>query len=194
MNPAVCDHIRLETHPSNVATPETPAVTGKSREMEELERDLYLKILAAESTREPWQLRPDEAIEDIFNGGDGFGSSLNRTEGTHDNLKVEALGEPGSLSEGEANPLKRNKRSWPAFPGFLTKRSDTSKQDVHDTISKTSGILQGGMTMQSHLPFAPQSHDQPKLEGRKGSSQFRELEEWEVRDDMRCWTVREPPS
>lgn len=50
-----------------------PSLSSKSRETGEMQ-DMYRKMLAASWVAQPGELKADECIEDIFSGGDGWGS------------------------------------------------------------------------------------------------------------------------
>lgn len=73
-----------------------PNLSSRNREMGEMQ-DMYRRTLAAFWTSQPGELKADEAIEDIFSGGDGWGK--NGRPGTSDEKDgVDMNSRPGSGS------------------------------------------------------------------------------------------------
>lgn len=52
-----------------------PSLSSKSRDAGEMQ-DMYRRTLAASWVAQPGELKADDCIEDIFSGGDGWGSHL----------------------------------------------------------------------------------------------------------------------
>lgn len=67
--------------PSHPGNPQhMPSLSSKSRDAGEMQ-DMYRRTLAASWVAQPGELKADECIEDIFSGGDGWGSHLGRRNG-----------------------------------------------------------------------------------------------------------------
>ena len=107
-----------------------PSLSSKSRDAGEMQ-DMYRRTLAASWVAQPGELRADDCIEDIFCGGDGWGSHLHAPNNHvkissssagedvdgHDQLGTDSRSRAGSssLTPGDANlqraPSQRSQRS-----------------------------------------------------------------------------------
>jgi hypothetical protein len=167
-----------------------PTLDIKSREADEQLRELYRRTLAADWTCQPGEMSADRCIEDIFAGGDGWG---NRIDGQDDSPTSDRL-IPGdysaSLSDSEARSgFKISKqRNWSGFFG----RRHHKRRSVPERIDKEEVLR---MRDTSHEVRSRGSFDQQvvemKDESEKGrGSRTHDLDEFEIRDDLRCWYLR----
>jgi hypothetical protein len=179
--------------------------------------EVYRQTLAAELLREPGQPSAEEVVEDIFTGGDGWtkfkqtqppGALSSNGGGDHD------AGSDGEHTN--KGPIRPNKRSWPDFVvgsgqsgqssgGILTARRpfpDTSTARLDG--QQHSQVLSGGFqmrrnnsrgsfgksddpfrTVKSRGNFVSSTHD-GDLDS-QWAGQVPEINEFDVRDDLKCW-------
>lgn len=132
---------------------DVPSLSASSREIGEMQ-DMYRRTLAAYWASQPGELKADDAIEDIFAGGDGWGKGgppriIRRT--SH-------LGTSPDLNDDESK-IDRDRVS------------DSSRMDNR---------------RRHQMGFG--RHKKYNTHARKGPG---EVDEFEVRDDLRSWTIGE---
>lgn len=162
-----------------------PAVTTKSREAGDELRELYRRTLAAEWTCQPGELHADKCIEDIFAGGDGWGNKLRPRDNHHRTMNgmsrpSDDSGSLNSLSDNEARNYHRvNNSNW---QGFFRSRQDL-KRTSRESLGKPSGGVKGRGSFE---------HQARQLKGdaeRGNISRAHELDEFDLRDDLRSWNI-----
>lgn len=164
-----------------------PTLDNKSREADEQLRELYRRTLAADWTCQPGEMSADRCIEDIFAGGDGWGNSVDGQDDSPTYDRLMPGGYSASLSDSEARATLKNgkQRNWSGFFG----RRHQKRRSVPERIDKEE-VLQ--MRDTSHVARSRGSFDQQevemKTESEKGHSRLAyDLDEFDVRDDLRCW-------
>ena len=172
-----------------ISSIDLPTLDNKSREADEQLRELYRRTIAADWTCQPGEMSADRCIEDIFAGGDGWG---NRVDG-QDDSPISDRAMPGaysaSLSDSEARAALKNskQRNWSGLFG----RRHQKRRSVPERIDKDE-VLQ--MRDTSHGVRGRGSFEQEEVEMKAESetgrnSHAHELDEFEVRDDLRCWRL-----
>jgi hypothetical protein len=164
-----------------------PTLDNKSREADEQLRELYRRTLAAEWTCQPGEMSADRCIEDIFAGGDGWGSRVDGQDGSPTSGRLMPGDYNASLSDTEArSTLKSGKqRNW---SGLFSRRHQ-KRRSVPERIDREE-VLQIRDT--SHGIKSRGSFDEQvvemKAESEKEHSRLaHDLDEFEIRDDLRCW-------
>lgn len=139
-----------------------PNLSSASKENGEMQ-DMYRRTLAAFWTSQPGELKADEAIEDIFSGGNGWGKSgrpevmdTRQPNGAHDNSS-----RPGS---GSATPNPEHDPPVAARP----RSSHSARAAI--------GMSTGRHKHSKH-------HRQPKGKG--------EIDEFDVCEDLKSWRIGE---
>ncbi|EEP77188.1 predicted protein [Uncinocarpus reesii 1704] len=141
-----------------------PSFHQRTAEYTEL-RDLYFRNLAASWASRAGELPPDQVIEDIFAGGDGWASgrpSLKRDDDED---------ETGSLSDAESRRTVRSKS-----PARSTRSGDSLGNHLR--------------SRSKHSDFSFSSDVGDKEHKGKGKRRKnREVSEFEVREDLRSWEI-----
>ncbi|KAI6858190.1 hypothetical protein KC323_g7076 [Hortaea werneckii] len=148
-----------------------PSLSSSNREVGEMQ-DMYRRTLAAHWASQPGELKADECIEDIFSGGDGWG----------------AHGRPPPLSTGDQSEqtteASGSGASTPRDPHSSQQEDSMGSRRQHQRMGNvTRGI--GSPRMMGHRYGR---YGQKMKVPRKGAG---ELDEFEVREDLRSWTVGE---
>ena len=143
-----------------------PNLSSHNKEMGEMQ-DMYRRTLAAYWSSQPGELKADDCIEDVFSGGDGWGKS----------------GRPELPSEAQQNRYasRPDSRSGTSTPN---PESDVQGRESRSKISNAGrGIMSMGGRHHKHSKGVG-DHRVPK----KGQG---EIDEFDVRDDLRSWGVKE---
>ncbi|KAI7330485.1 hypothetical protein KC315_g5656 [Hortaea werneckii] len=147
-----------------------PSLSSSNREVGEMQ-DMYRRTLAAHWTSQPGELKADECIEDIFSGGDGWGA-----HGRPPPISVGDQSEPTTEASGSG-------ASTPRDPHSSQQDSMGSRRPHQRMGNVTHGI--GSPRMMGHRSGR---YGQKMKVPRKGAG---ELDEFEVREDLRSWAVGE---
>jgi hypothetical protein len=143
----------------------TPSLNAKSRETGELQ-DMYRRTLAAYWAAQPGELKADECIEDIFAGGDGWGD---RAKPHHSRGKTRfAAGGDSSGSMSESGDLHRQS---------------------HETLRPGDAILGSPGGVRGRGSLEQQAHHMMVEAERKRHRPSHEVDEFEVREDLRSWML-----
>ena len=148
-------------------------MNDKAKEVGDDLKELYRKTLAAELTCQAGEPSADQVIEDIFSGGDGWGST--RDSDTASSRRAAE----DTWSDGEMRGLRENKRSWPDFQRMPLKQVNRESLGKSDEFR---GRARGS--------FGQARRPEMEKEWRVPAP---ELDELEVREDLRCWLSRPVP-
>ncbi|WEW55309.1 hypothetical protein PRK78_000738 [Emydomyces testavorans] len=141
-----------------------PSFHHRSQQFTELQ-DLYFRNLAASWACRAGELPPDQLIEDIFAGGDGWASGRPSLKLDDDDEDTGSLSDTDSRRTGRNRSPAHSTRSGNSLGSHLRNRSK------HLDFSFNSDI--GGK-------------DQKRTEKRRKN---REVDEFEVREDLRSWEI-----
>ena len=145
-----------------------PSLSAGSREAGELQ-DMYRRTLAAYWSAQPGELKADECIEDIFSGGDGWGD---REKPYDEPRRIRFVNGDSSGSLSESDSRKGS--------SILRKSHETLRPG--DTAPSPVSVRgRGSLEQQAH-----QMQAEAKRERRK---QYREVDEFDVRDDLCSWRL-----
>ncbi|TKA30954.1 hypothetical protein B0A50_01922 [Salinomyces thailandicus] len=142
-----------------------PSLSSANRELGEMQ-DMYRRTLAAYWASQPGEMRADECIEDIFSGGDGWGHS----------------GRPPPVGNPDASSATGSGTSTPNPDGDGAGVHSSRGSDLRHQQGAKAGRRMGNM---GHR-YGKSGHKMRVP--RKGAG---ELDEFEVREDLRSWTVGE---
>jgi hypothetical protein len=148
-------------------------------------RELYKKTLAAELSCQPGDPSADQVVEDIFAGGDGWGSVRDGSD-TASSRRGITGDDSGNWSDGEQPraALRENKRSWPDFPTVVRRMQAKHARDI---LNKADEQSRGSRNRSS---FGQSSHRTDLTMDKDFAGKVPDLDELEVREDLRCWISR----
>jgi hypothetical protein len=167
---------------------------NRSREAGELQ-DVYCRALAASWGAQPGELLADQCIEDIFSGGDGWGSK-------HAQDKVPAprqharSGVQSDEDDYEHLHLHRphHHHNRNRSSGSSRSMSTITGKSMGTTIGNytKSGEHPGHVSVSSRSSIDSQPHDSSSdssERGRFGYKHAQELDEFTIREDLMAWKL-----
>jgi hypothetical protein len=147
-----------------------PSLNTKSREAGELQ-DMYRRTLAAYWSAQPGELKADECIEDIFAGGDGWGDREKPYDYQQRGTRFLTGDTGGSMGENE----RRHSRS-----ASISRKSHETLRPG-DVMANASGSVRGRGSLEQ------QAHQMKVEAERKRHRPHYEVDEFELRPDLRSW-------
>jgi len=154
-----------------------PSVSSKGRDTNELQ-DLYRRTLAANwASQLPGELRADECIEDIFAGGDGWADKNKgwETAGNPSGTATPRDDDSNSLSDPDS---PRRKRHWLG--------GDLRRSKAH---ADARGHNHGHRRDHSKGSLEQQAHQMKASSRDWNAKRKNEVDEFDVREDLRSWDV-----
>ena len=171
-----------------------PSAASKSKDFSEAQ-DIYRRTLAASWACERGEMPPDKLIEDLFAGGDG--GKMNAPP---------ALRRLGNVFGAESRDESSNSSDADSRRGnikdFLTpdmsrsnhKRGGSGHHPTSSQTSVASGVSGRGSIEQqmqhSHSTYHGHGHSHGHSHGRRKVGEVREITEFDLRDDLRSWTIQ----
>lgn len=167
---------------------------NRSREAGELQ-DMYRRTLAASWAAQEGELPADECIEDIFNGGDGWKSKDKVSAPRKQNIS----GSQQSDEDEEKQEHRRRLHHSRTHSGSSIKSVSTIREtslgkgmghkhsksrDGIDVRSHVRGSSRGSIDSQHHG-----SSSEGSDRGRIGFKKAPEVDELEIREDLRAWKL-----
>ena len=146
---------------------------SKSRDHGELQ-DMYRRALAASWAANSSELPADKCIEDIFNGGDGWKYEKNERPGT-----------PRIIDENSASDehLHRHQRNF-------SSGSSHSQSTITVTRNKNRiGHKHNGSRESLEPDTGHETSSESSDRGRTGFRKVKEIDEFDVRDDLVAWQL-----
>ncbi|KAF2403618.1 hypothetical protein EJ06DRAFT_504834 [Trichodelitschia bisporula] len=152
-----------------------PTMQSKTRETGDELRDLYARTLAAQWTCQPGELSADKCIEDIFAGGDGWGSKVGGSDG---GVRFEGGGPRDDiLSDSEVRPRSKRGNNW----------SSGRRHDIRKVSRESLSNRRDDLDMHS-VPRARASFEQQAQHSNSDPRILNlEVDEFDVREDLRSW-------
>ena len=162
-----------------------PSMSSKTREIGELQ-DMYRRTLAASWAAQDGELPADRCIENIFAGGDGWGSS-----GSGDHLQIPTSKRNGDSteddgSEGESRARRGHRRNNSSFSRSMKQRGHGRKTSKGDNSSRTLDGVDSRGSIEQH------ANSSSAEEKTRGYRRMHEIDEFEARDDLRSWEISVP--
>lgn len=174
-------------------TDDMPSIASKSRDLAEAQ-DIYRRTLAASWACERGELPPDKLIEDLFAGGDGgkfaappimrrMGLDLNMMEFNDSSNSSDPESRRTSSMSGLTPDMARHGH----HRGGSGKDSSSSQTSIASGVSGRASIEQ---QMQRNHPNHHSHHHHHHGHRRKGQVDYREITEFDLRDDLRSWQIK----
>lgn len=135
-------------------------------------QDLYRRTLAASYASNDSELPADECIEDIFNGGDGWGRKVNRV--------TFQTGREGRESDGDSVSPKR--------ASVYSRSISQDRPRGPDHRRKPSKTKKPAEPVNRDPQHSSSSEDHKRLE----TMRDRDLSEFDLREDLRSWHISPP--
>lgn len=155
---------------------QVPSITSNPRENGSMQ-DVYRTNLAAYWTAQPGELKPDECIEDIFAGGDGWAD-------TKDSAMNARRDSP------ERRTSRRRRGSKDPDLRSRSRSRDSYNQNSYSAArggKNANNRMFGGMSGQASLE---QHANTLKAEAeRSGTVTSSEVDEFDIREDLHCWKI-----
>lgn len=171
-------------------TEDMPSIASKSRDLAEAQ-DTYRRTLAATWACERGELPPDELIEDLFSGGDGgkmnvppalrkFGESLRPSSPRDDS---------STSSDADSKRGLVNNLLTPDMARKGHRRGGSGNEPSNSQNSIASGVSGRG-SIEQQMQHSQPGHHSHHHHRRRGQGDFREITEFDLRDDLRSWQVQ----
>ena len=159
-----------------------PSMNSKTRELGELQ-DMYRRALAASWGAQAGELPADECIEDIFAGGDGWSKKANRAAPVARGAFEDDDGS-GSVSDNENIRTPQPKRSPLSFTRHAFNKPVPKRES-----SGTGGRAGSDIGVESVRGNSEHQGQQNKSDEAHGHAHTYEVDELEIRDDLRSWQI-----
>lgn len=172
-----------------------PSITSKTRELSEAQ-DIYRRTLAATWACQAGELAPDKLIEDLFSGGDG-GKMKSPTSASHHQSRLSPREESLGSSSSDETRRPVTPRSQHLTPQMAHGHGNGHRRGGSADGGNTNGQLGGAAplgtvsgrsSIEQQMRHASQ-HDHHHSR-RRDRADYRELTEFDLRDDLRSWQVR----
>lgn len=167
-----------------------PSVSSKTREIGELQ-DMYRRALAASWASQVGELPADECVENIFAGGDGWGK--HGSDATPRNLPSGKSTEDSTgdaESGGETRPTAMHHRRKSSGYGKYSNGKLRSHLRMTSKTSGSNGTEENRQGRGNHSQYVASSPTEPK---RRSHGKTHEVDEFEVREDLRSWEISPKP-
>jgi len=144
---------------------------------------MYRQTLAASWAAQPGELRADECIENIFAGGDGWGDK----DKPYDTSRAEdyMVGDDSGLSDGDPRSSRRHKHSRSGIFG----RGGDSKRTSNESLNKIDGRRDESSSVRGRSSLEQQARQMKAEAERRTHKPSYEVNEFEVREDLRSWRL-----
>ncbi|CZT16690.1 uncharacterized protein RCC_02525 [Ramularia collo-cygni] len=147
------------------------SMSTNGKEVGEMQ-DMYRKTLSAFWSSQPGELKADECIEDIFAGGDGWGKG----------------GRPGAINTAAAN---QQSGSHPGS-GASTPNNPEDNLNISTRGEAGRGSSSIGPMLHRHdFSASRHGHHHHHNKAQRKMAGAEELDEMDVRDDLRGWRIGE---
>ena len=157
-----------------------PSMSKKTRELGKLQ-DMYRRTLAASWAAQAGELPADKCIEDIFAGGDGWGSHGQNGETTH--LRPSDDSTEGHESDSDRRTVRRQDNKSSSYGKHLgTKPRHSPKNSSDHTTSNPQGVS-GRTSIEQHVNANASKSKEWNV---KRSNEINELS---AREDLRSWHI-----
>jgi len=165
-----------------------PSMASKSREMAEAQ-DTYRRTLAATWALQRGEMPPDKLIEDLFTGGDGGKMNLPPALRRMGMSPRQATSRDDSSNSSDADSRRGLMHSSPT-PDTMRNghRRGGSGNDPSSPYSSIATISGRG-SIEQQIQMSQPGHNSHHYHRRKGQGEFREITEFDLRDDLRSWQV-----
>ncbi|KAG8631342.1 hypothetical protein KVT40_000482 [Elsinoe batatas] len=183
-----------------------PSLSSKSRENGELQ-DMYRRTLAASWSAQPGEPRADECIEDIFAGGDGWGSRTPKNDSSRAvtptqsrmNIRDDSDDEHGGLSRDSSTSnlssvFGRHRHKWSLSKHHSRKAASPSMFGSRDLKERHSASMLKPAGVSGRTSLEQQVRKMERAGGvnlgaKKGRHEIDEFDN-PYKEDLRSWRIR----
>jgi hypothetical protein len=159
---------------------------SKSRDHGELQ-DMYRRALAASWASNNAELPADHCIEDIFNGGNGWKHPSNKPN-TTPRIGMHNEDSDENRQQIDSHQDRHNHRRQGSVASTKSQRTVTAKRNSPRVgMGHKRDESETLITSPSAQSVGASSTDSER--GRQGYKQVREVDEFEVRDDLVAWRL-----
>lgn len=160
-----------------------PSINTKTREIADMQ-DIYRRTLAASWSSRACDLPADKLIEELFAGSscwnnDAHNANANVAPGNHRESLLSA-----DAATRQSRPGKYLSPSFERRPKSSSSAHSHHNEKAADSLTALGHPKKGGSIEQ-------QLYDGAKVRGWKAPSTSNELSEFDVREDLRSWEVKE---
>ncbi|OAP59144.1 hypothetical protein AYL99_06442 [Fonsecaea erecta] len=179
-----------------------PSITSKTRELSEAQ-DIYRRTLAATWACQAGELPPDKLIENLFAGGNGGGrphsssSKASNQQQQQQSPQQQLQQSPRFGSREENGSSSSDEHRRPVTPrqlltpqaaagahGHSHSHRRGSSRDSATLQTAAAGAVSGRSSIEQQVHASQQDHR------RRERTEYHELTEFDLRDDLRSWQVR----
>ncbi|KAI9817628.1 MAG: hypothetical protein M1832_004632 [Thelocarpon impressellum] len=169
-----------------------PTVNSKTRENGEMQ-DMYRRTLASSWAVQAGELPADECVESIFAGGSGWREARQGHAHRHDDDESGSTSEATSTSRRSSAHTHRRQKSSGSGSTVKTRASSNigSGSTARNSITQRSGRsddAESGSSTSGHVQGKKSAH---KRGVGHGQGDVREVDEFDVREDLRSWRLPE---
>lgn len=173
-------------------TDDMPSIASKSRELSEAQ-DIYRRTLAASWACEKGELPPDKLIENLFSGGDGGTVHLPPTsQMSRLGLDVGLVSRDDSSTSSDADSRRGRGNIQTGLTPDMA-RSGHQRGGSGGALSSQSSVISTvsgrGSIEQQMKHSTPSRHTHNNHQRRRAGPGYREMTEFDLRDDLRSWHV-----
>jgi hypothetical protein len=155
-----------------------PSMSSKARESGKLQ-DMYRRTLTASWAAQAGELPADKCIEDIFNGGDGWGSGEGATPSPSSRIGGGSTDDESDGMNGDNRNVRHHKRNISA-----TGSHDTLKPTLRQRTSSkdtTTGTISGRGSIEQQVQSGHHS--------KRNTHRRNEVDEFSAREDLKSWAI-----
>ena len=157
-----------------------PSMSKKTRELGKLQ-DMYRRTLAASWAAQAGELPADKCIEDIFAGGDGWGSHTDNTNTPH--LRPS----DDSTEDRESDVERRTVRRQDNRSSRFGSRLDTTPR--HSPQSSNDRNVHGAHGVSGRASIEQQVKSNNAQSESQNAKRSNEIDEFSAREDLRSWYI-----
>ena len=157
-----------------------PSMSKKTRELGKLQ-DMYRRTLAASWAAQAGELPADKCIEDIFAGGDGWGSQADNDHTPH--LRPS----DDSTEDRESDVDRRTVRRQDNKSSRYGSRLETTPR--HSPKNSNDHSIQGAHGVSGRASIEQQVHSNTAQSKARNFKRSNEINEFSAREDLRSWHI-----
>lgn len=166
-----------------------PSIASKSRELSEAQ-DIYRRNLAASWACERGELPPDQLIEDLFAGGDGGKMNLPpAVRKLGHSVRTSSRDDSSNSSDADSRRGTMQGHLTPDMARNGHRRGGSGNEASNSQTSNTSSVSGRGSIEQQMQHSQPSHSSHHHHHRRKGQQEYREITEFDLRDDLRSWQL-----
>lgn len=163
-----------------------PSMSKKTRELAKIQ-DMYRRTLAASWAAQAGELPADKCIEDIFAGGDGWGSRTPNGQTPH--LRPSDDSTEDRDSDTDRRTVRRQDNKSSTYGNHL----GTKPRSPRHSPKNSNDELQNARGVSGRASIEQRVHSSPGKSKPWDFKRSNEINEFSAREDLRSWHIS-PPS